>query len=100
LFNVYGICEALTQTAYIHPEGVYEGIYCGRYNLEERSGVIAYGRDLVSIDSLLLHLTDPVRRWVADLNRTSIDLSEDEFGVVDREPWKSAEEMVGNWVNG
>jgi hypothetical protein len=99
LFNVYGICEALTETAYTYPKGEFEGIYCGKYNLGRGSGVIATGRDLVSIDALLLHLTDPNKRWVAELNRTSIELAEEVFGNVDRKDWRSAKEKVGSWIN-
>ena len=94
LFNVYGICEALNQTAYIHPDGKFEGIYCGRYNLGAGSGVVAYGRDLVSIDKILLHLSDPSRRWIAELNRDSITLAEQEFGRVDSEILDKCKELI------
>jgi hypothetical protein len=94
LFNVYGICEALNQTAYAHPEGAYEGIYCGKYNLIEGSGVIAFGRNLVSIDKILLELSDPTKRWIADLNRDCIALAEQEFGMIDGEILEKCRESI------
>ena len=99
LFNMYGICEGLNSTAYIHPEGQFKGVYTGRYNLAEGSGVTVFGRDLVSIDTLLLYLTDPSKRWIADLNRTPIELAEDEFGACDEESYNEAKMKVGDWVS-
>lgn len=99
IFNVCGICEALNSTAYIHPEGQYKGIYTGKYNLGEGSGVIVFGRDLVSIDSILLNLSDPSKRWIADLNRNSVELAEHEFGSYDKETLKAAKMKVGSWIS-
>lgn len=94
LFNVYGICEALNCTASIHPGGQLEGVYAGKYNLGAGSGVVAFGRNLVSIDTILLHLSDPSRRWIAELNRDSIALAEQEFGMIDREILKKCDESI------
>jgi uncharacterized protein (DUF362 family) len=99
LFKVYGICEALYTTAYIHPEGEFEGIYTGRYNLEKGSGVIFFGRDLVAIDAMLLTISDPAKRWIADFNRSSIALAEDEFGAVDINIIEEAKYQVFNWLS-
>jgi hypothetical protein len=99
LFNVYGICEALNSTAYIHPEGQYKGFYTGRYNLGDGSGVIVFGRDLVTIDAILLYLNDPTKRWVADLNRSPVALAEAEFGTIDRTFFDTAKNKVGGWLS-
>ena len=99
LFNVYGICEALNLTAYIHPDGQYEGVYAGKYNITEGSGVIVFGRDLVSIDAMLLNLSDPSIRWTADFNRASIELAEDEFGLVDRKAIEESRKKVQHWIS-
>lgn len=99
LFNVYGICEALCTSAYIHPDGQFEGVYTGKYNLAEGSGVIIFGRDLVSIDSILLELSDPSKRWIADFNRTSVKAAEEEFGAVDREATKESIQEVRDWIS-
>ena len=99
LFNVYGICEALYTSAYIHPDGQFEGVYTGKYNLAEGSGVIVCGRDLVSIDAILLDLSDPSKRWIADFNRASIELAKDEFGSVDRKAIIESKQELQNWIS-
>lgn len=99
LFNVYGICEALNITAYIHPDGQFKGVYTGKYNLAEGSGVIVFGRDLVSIDAMLLNLSDPSKRLIAEFNRASIELAEDEFGAVDRKAIEESKMKVQNWIS-
>jgi len=99
LFNVYGICEALNTTAVPHREGKFEGTYTGKYNITEGLGVVAFGRDLVSLDAILLNLTD---EWilVADqVNRAPIDMAEDEFGAYDREVLKESNMKIGNWLS-
>jgi hypothetical protein len=100
LFNVYGICEALNSMGVIHPEGEFEGIYTGKYNVLDGWGVVAFGRDLVSLDAMLLGLTDPAIRLVADINREPIDMAEEEFGAYDRELIEDAKKKVGNWLSG
>jgi hypothetical protein len=99
LFNLYGICEALTTSAYTDPDGQYEGVYTGRYNLAEGTGFVAFGRDLVSIDTLLLDLSDPAKRWIADLNRDSVAMAQEEFGTVDRSAIEQAKKNVKHWIS-
>lgn len=99
LFNVYGICEALYTSAYVDPDGEYEGVYTGRYNLNKGSGVIAYGRDLVSTDAILVALSDPSKRWIADFNRDSIELAKDELGSIDVEAIEEARQKVRSWIS-
>ena len=99
LFNVYGICEALNTTAVPHPEGKFEGTYTGKYNVVEGFGVMAFGRDLVSLDAILLNLTDQSILQSAEVNRAPIDMAEEEFGAYDREALKESKMKVGNWLS-
>jgi uncharacterized protein (DUF362 family) len=95
LFNVYGICEALNTNTYLDPDGEYLGIYCGRYRLSKGLGTIIFSRDLVSLDAILLNLSDPSKRWIAALNRTIIDQAQEEFGEIDEEAVKGAKLEIG-----
>jgi len=80
-FKIYGICEAIYTSAFIAPDGKHDGIYCGRYNVTDGSGVIAMGPDLVSLDAFLLDMADPEFIWIADLNRDCIARAAKDFGV-------------------
>lgn len=95
LFDVYGICEALGTNAYLNPDGEFEGTYCGRYSLSEGLGTIIFGRDLVSLDAVLLNLSDPSKRWIAAFNRSIIELAQEEFGEIDEEAVKEAKAEIG-----
>ena len=100
LFNVYGICEALYTTAVPHPKGKFQGTYMGRYNIIEGFGVVAFGRNLVSLDSIMLHLTEPWIGIAEKVNRKPIELAEEEgLGTCDREALKEAKIKVGNWLS-
>lgn len=99
LFNVYGICEAMNTTAVPHPEGKFEGTYTGKYNIVEGFGVMTFGRDLVSLDAILLNLTDQSILQSAEVNRAPIDMAEEEFGAYDREALKESKMKVGNWLS-
>lgn len=46
LFNVYGICEALKITGVSHPEGKFEGLYSGKYNVVKDFGVLTFAETL------------------------------------------------------
>jgi len=98
LFNVYGICEAINKTAFIDPDGEYEGVYTGRYSLSEGTGTVVMGRDLVSLDAILLNLSDPSRRWAARFNRTSIEGAQSDFGEIDQDAIREAREVIGDWL--
>ncbi|MHA1472233.1 MAG: DUF362 domain-containing protein, partial [Promethearchaeota archaeon] len=98
LFNVYGICEALSTTSFPHPEGKFEDIFMGKFNIIKDLGVVAFGRHLVSLDAILLNLTDQWIRQVEEINRTPIVLAEEEFGSYDKEILKESKLMVGNWL--
>jgi uncharacterized protein (DUF362 family) len=99
LFNVYGICEALFSMAIPHPEGKFQGVYTGKYNVVNGPGVVVMGRDLVSLDAMLLHLTEGSIVVSPPLNQAPIELAEKEFGSIDREALKEAEMKVGSWLS-
>jgi hypothetical protein len=98
LFEVYGFCEAIYQKAIPDPEGEFEGIYAGKYNVKEGDGFVAYGADLVYLDSLLLYLTQPTKRLISEVNLAPIELAEKEIRVVDRGKFEYAKSKVGDWV--
>ncbi|MHA1985718.1 MAG: DUF362 domain-containing protein [Promethearchaeota archaeon] len=96
LFNVYGICEGLKSRSVLHPEGKYEEQYlASKYNIVENSGLIAFGRDLVSLDAILGNLSgfDP-----KSFNGY-INLAEKEFGNYDKELFKESKPKVGYWFS-
>ena len=62
--------------------------------------MIAFGRDLVSLDTLLLSLSDPSKIGISNtLNRLPIVLAEEEFGTVDLSEIDDAKNMVGDWLS-
>ncbi len=100
LFNVFGICEAIYTLPVVHPRGQYEGIYSGKYNVHGGSGFVAFGRNLVALDALLLHLSDPSIRSIAGINRGPIELAADELGLpIDEGLLEEASAKVGAWVS-
>ncbi|MFX0202850.1 MAG: DUF362 domain-containing protein, partial [Candidatus Hodarchaeota archaeon] len=100
LFNVYGICEALNTMSFPHPEGKFLLLLPRmKYNIVEGLGVVAFGRDLVSLDAILLNLTDQWILQVPEHNRMPIDMAEEEFGAYDREAFKESKIKVGNWLS-
>jgi len=96
LFNVYGVCEALNTLAVPNAEGSFEAIYAGRYNIVEGLGLVAFGRDLVSLDAILLNLNDHL--MLQETNRLALEVAEQEFGAYDRDVVKEAKMKVGNWI--
>jgi uncharacterized protein (DUF362 family) len=99
LFNVYGICEALSFTGIPHPEGRFEGVYTGKYNIVKGLGFVAFGRDLVSLDAILLSLTEQLIAQDAKTNHEPIAMAEEEFGAYDRKLLKESKTKVGNWLS-
>jgi uncharacterized protein (DUF362 family) len=98
LFNVYGVLTSLYGTAVPNPEGEHLGVTMGRYDVVEGFGFVACGRDLVSIDSLLMGLTEG-RIGVAErVNREPIRLAEEEkLGASDDRALEEARVKVGGW---
>lgn len=95
LFNVYGICEALSNTAVSHPDGMFKGTYTGRYNVTDGRGIVAFGRDLVSIDAIFCNLAGLNFKQFGD----HINLAEEEFGAYDREAVRESKMKVGNLLS-
>jgi hypothetical protein len=98
LFNVYGICEEINTAANLDPNGEYKGVYTGRYSLSEGTGTVFLGRDLVQLDALLLSLSDPTQKRIADFNRTSIQDAQGDFGEIDQSVIQKAREVIGNYL--
>ena len=99
LFNVYGICEALKTTPFNHPEGEYRSNMLGYvYNIIKDLGVVVFGRNLASLDAILLSLTEESINVSDELNRKPIILALEEFGAIDEEILQEAKMMVGEWL--
>jgi len=101
LFNVYGICEALHSMTFADPEGEHRSTFAGRYSIADGGGVIAMGKDLVSLDAILLNLSDPSRRQIEEATmRVPINQAEEEFGAIDREAIEDARKMnIMGWLS-
>jgi uncharacterized protein (DUF362 family) len=99
IFDMFGICEALKGIAYMHPNGEYAGVYSGKYTIKEGRGVVAFERNLVELDSILLGISDPSQRNIVDpINQAPISLAQDEFGAVDRSLIDEARDKVQGWM--
>ncbi len=98
LFNVYGVTTSLHGTAVPNSDGEHLGESMGRYDVVEGFGFVACGRGLVSIDSLLMGLTEG-RIGVAErVNREPIRLAEEEgLGASDVRALEEARAKVGGW---
>ncbi len=96
LFNVYGICEALNTLAVPSSEGMFETFYGGKFNIVESVGLLAFGRDLVSLDAILLNLTDQLE--LQETTSLMLELAEQEFGPYDRNVLKEAKMKAGSWI--
>jgi hypothetical protein len=100
LFNVYGICEALYTTGVPHPEGKFSLLMPRmKYNIIEGLGVVAFGRDLMSLDAILLNLTDQWMLQNAEVNRMPIEMAQKEFGAYDKEVLKESKMKIGCWLS-
>ena len=100
LFNVYGICEALKNTAFHDPEGEYRSRFLSDviYNVVKDLGIIVFGRNLASLDAILLGLTEGSIIVSDEVNRKPIKLALEEFGAIDEEVIKEAKMMAGDWL--
>ncbi len=95
LFNVYGICETLHTNPVSHPEGELVNALGTRYNIAESLGVVAFGRDPVSLDAIFCNLAG------LDINQFGgyIGKAEEEFGAYDREALEESKMKVGGWLS-
>lgn len=62
-------------------------------------GVVTLGRDLVSLDSLLLHLTEG---WISQSEKVfsaPIEMAQEELGSYDREIIEEARKKMGSWLS-
>jgi uncharacterized protein (DUF362 family) len=85
----------LNNTAALHPEGKFEDMFKRKYNIIEGLGVVAFGRDLVSLDAILCNIAGfDFKGFNAYINR-----AEEEFGAYDREVLKESKMKVGNWFS-
>jgi uncharacterized protein (DUF362 family) len=96
LFNVYGICEALNTLAVPSSEGKFEDLYTGSYNIVEDVGLVAFGRDLVSLDAILLNLGDNLT--LQNNTRLPLEIAERELGPYDKESLRESKMKVGSWI--
>lgn len=96
LFNVYGICEALNTLAVPSSEGRFDDLYTGKYNIVEGVGLVAFGRNLVSLDAILLNLGDNLTLQAN--TRLALEVAEQEFGAYDRDLVKEAKMKIGSWI--
>ncbi len=95
LFNVYGICETLHTNPVSHPEGDVVNVLGTRYNVVEGLGVVAFGRDPVSLDAIFCNLAG------LDINQFGgyIGKAEEEFGAYDRKALEESKTKVGSWLS-
>ena len=99
LFNMYGICEGLSVTGIPDPDGGHEAVYSGRYSIVKAPGLIISGRDMVSLDAMLLELTKGVINNVPSINQDPIILAQEEFGPIDKIAIDKAKIQVGSWFS-
>jgi hypothetical protein len=100
LFNVYGICEALKNTAYHNPEGEYRSRVVSDfvYDIVKDMGIVVFGRNLAHLDAFLLSIMEG-SIYVSDkINRKPIMLAQKEFGAIDQDVLLAAKMKVGDWI--
>jgi uncharacterized protein (DUF362 family) len=95
LFNVFGICETLHTNPVSHPEGSFVSVLGTKYNIAESLGVVAFGRDPVSLDAIFCNLAG------LDINQFGgyIDKAGEEFGAYDRGALEESKMKVGGWLS-
>ena len=95
LFNVYGICESLYASPIVDPLGEFLEPTGKRYNVVENLGVVAFGRDLVSLDAILCNL--------AGFNMGEfggyLDKAGELFGAYDGEVLRESKSNVRGWLS-
>ena len=99
MFNVYGICASLKKTASPDTEGEYKAEYLGRYKIVDGFGFIAMSRDLVSLDSTLLTLSEEITERAESVNVKPIKLAEKEgLGKENKDDIQAAKRILGHWM--
>ena len=91
LFKAYGVCEAIRHATVSSPDGEVKTPW-GNYDIAKNLGVVALGRNLVSVDAILCGLVG------VDPERVSyLELGEEVFGAYDRHHVEEAKEEAANW---
>jgi hypothetical protein len=99
LFNVYGVTTSINGTAVPNPDGEHQGEYLGRFDMVDGLGFVAYGRNLIALDSLLMGLTEGWIGVAERVNREPIRLAEEEgLGASDDGALEEAKAKVGGWL--
>ena len=91
LFKVYGICEALRHAIVSCPQGKVKTPW-GSYDIVGDLGVLAFSRDLVSLDAVLCGLIDVDPEKISYLS-----LGEKAFGTYNRSDVEDARMSAGDW---
>ena len=91
LFKVYGVCEALRTTAVPDPTGEH-GVGAFKYGVLNDLGVVAFGRDQVSLSAVLCGL---LRYDFKDA--TQLEAAEEAFGAYDRGHVEEARAATPEW---
>ena len=99
VFQMFGICEAFSSLSVPHDEGDYNMIMPPmRYNILEGKGFVAFGSDLVELDSILLGITEP---YIIQDKKTNVDpirSARDILGSVKEETIVTAKRVATDWV--
>jgi len=91
LFNVCGICEGIRHATVSHPDGEVKTPW-GNYDIARDLGVVALGRNLVSVDAILCGLIGVDPKKVSYL-----ELGEEVFGSYDRHYVEEAKKEAADW---
>lgn len=94
LFNVYGICETLHTSPIIDPEGKFIDPSGTKYKVVEGLGVVAFGRDPVSLDAIFCNLAG------FDFNQFGgyLEKANGVLGSYDRESLEESKMKAGYWL--
>ena len=96
LFNVYGVIETLFENPVVDPVGEFLDPMGTKYHVVENIGVVAFGRNPVSLDAIFCNLAGFNMSQYGDYLRKS----ENVFGGYDRETLIDSKEKVGSWLSG
>ena len=98
LFNVYGICEAFYEMSFHNPEGEFVlTLPRMRYTVKDDFGFVAFGRNLVAIDTILFNLINDLIFVAPGINIAPIEKAQEEFGVCEEEILEKSRKKVRSW---
>jgi uncharacterized protein (DUF362 family) len=85
--------RALSATLVSHPESTSKGTSSDRNEIVNGLGLVAFGRDLVSLDTMFFNLLGfSFKHFRGYINKA------EEFGTYDRDAVKEAKMKVGDWL--